>query len=165
LVIDGNYILEIIPEEKREFFSKENVYIRGISEDSPHPIFLLKDSVVLPDSCLEPLTIENWHTKFHNYSCGEILKFADHFDSHIDYPCKSKSKIKITLYYPKKGMEKMYNYFDIHNCEYREDGSEPRIVINMAYIKEILKSNKVPRATPIRLKVQFVPKVQKQKKT
>ena len=159
IVIDGNFLQEVIPESYRNNFEEQKVYLRSIAEESPITVYCLKDYVEISEIALTPLKGDNWHTIQKDFT---VRKMANFSVFRIPLPCeaKSSSKIRVTLISPsiKNGREiKGYAQFQPYNFTYVKEGEEAIVTLDFSKAKEFLLNNKVPQNRTITFKIQFVP--------
>lgn len=76
IVIDGSYMLSVIPEEMRGSFSTDMVYLRGISEERPREVFSSSD-VVIPLEAKIPPRKAILRSVDHELTVGFVKKMPD----------------------------------------------------------------------------------------
>lgn len=70
IVIDGSFMMSVIPEEMRSIFSTDMVFVRGISEEYPREVFCSND-VVIPQEARTPekkIPCARWITMYSSVS-------------------------------------------------------------------------------------------------
>jgi len=68
IVFDSNLGLALLPKEIQELFLRDNVYVRGIAEDTPIAVHFTKQLTIIPSSRKEPLKEPEWSTKTYSDS-------------------------------------------------------------------------------------------------
>ncbi|MDP1871924.1 MAG: hypothetical protein Q8K61_09920 [Gallionella sp.] len=158
VVIDGAYMIGVIPEEFRSLFTKdENVFIRGIAETTSTSIYHSKD-VSVSESTRTPISLDVWE------KTEKVLKFSDikllsgnYFISLPKTPV-SKEKISARAIWPNKKILGHVKYYSIDVSSYTNDANGPKVNVSLEKLKDHLKNQKITNNVDITLEVQFVAK-------
>jgi class 3 adenylate cyclase len=160
IVIDGDFLIEIIPESYRDSFPEKQIYIRGISEERSHTVYCLEDYVNISEEYLVPLKGEQWQTIHREFKMDELRTLGG---LRIELPSSIKpgSELKVTMIHPKmKNRRPVAGYRTIRpfkDYEYSADTAEPKVVLNLNEAYKYLRGIGVQKNKLIRFKVQFVP--------
>jgi len=76
IVIDGSYMMSVIPEELRSIFSTDMVFVRGISEEHPREVFYSND-VVIPVEAKIPDRKSILKSVDNEVTVGSVKKMPD----------------------------------------------------------------------------------------
>ncbi len=156
VVIDGQYLIDVIPETLRGRFKKRDIYIRSIAEEKTHPIYYLSPEVDLPDYCLHSIKECKWTEERRDITAKNLLKLAGTFRFDLTKKALLPSKVKIGLKYPNKKGCATTKYLD--DFEYKEDAAGPHIVLILSSAKTIIKDEKIKLNTTLELFAEYVPK-------
>lgn len=159
IVIDGSFLKSVIPENVRELFGEQEVYVRSIAEESPITVFFLKDNVVIPESALAPLNSENWTTQVVTFTVKQLLDnfLSDRFLWKIP-AIKSPDKVKMTLRYNKRGPKGMYRQLHFTSFKYVEEGPDVNLSLDSAKMRAVLRAPSLKPNTRITVRISYVPK-------
>lgn len=160
IVIDGHYMVDIIPEDFRESFREEDVFIRSISEEKPFKIFYLEDYVTIPEEFLSPMVSGNWHTihkAFRMQDIGDLRSLS----IHLPVDPKPGTDIKVTMIYPKMRNRKEIKGYRAHRSfkdfEYNHEAGEYKIILDLKKAFKYLRSIGLNKTRPVHFKIQFMP--------
>ncbi|NLD35661.1 MAG: hypothetical protein GX654_02210 [Desulfatiglans sp.] len=160
IVIDGNFMNEIIPEELRPSFKKTDVYIRSISEDKPFGIFYLEDYVRISEAFLTPMSEEKWHTIYKTLKMQEMAGFGN-FSIHLPIEPKPGTEIKVAMIYPKMVKKRAVRGYRTHRVfkdfEYHNEAQESKITLDLKGSYTYLTRIGLKKVTPVQFKIQYVP--------
>lgn len=157
VIIDGAFEIEMLPKARRKLFSLETVYVAGIAEYSPIPVFVLKDVVVVAPENLRPLKGERIVTRTRSE------KLANLSNNKYRFPLKEKpldaSRIEVTVLYPayknkvkQKGRIKIHKFLKF---EYKEFGENHYIDMDDAWLREHLSKVYVQETDLLKFEVVF----------
>lgn len=76
IVIDGSFMMSVIPEEMRSSFSSDMVFVRGIAEDHPREVFF-SSNVVIPVEAKTPERRNRLKTADHKVTVGFVKKMPE----------------------------------------------------------------------------------------
>lgn len=76
IVVDGSFMMSVIPEQMRESFYSEMVYVRGISEERPREVFCSSE-VVIPVAAKIPDRMNRFKTADHKVTVGFMKKMPE----------------------------------------------------------------------------------------
>ncbi len=160
IIIDGHFLLDIIPENYRGAFLEKEIYIHGIAEEKSYKIFYLKDYVNISEEYLTPLKGEHWNTIHKHFKMDEMRKLGSlriHLSSYI----RPGSEIKVTMIHPKMSKRKQvagYNtYRQFKEFEYNADADEPKVILQLQEAYKYLYRIGVQKNKTIRFNIQYVP--------
>ena len=160
IVIDSNFMHEIIPEDLRSSFKKANVFLRSISEEKPYSIFYLKDYVRISEAFLSPMAEDNWHTIYKTLKTHELAGFGN---LSISLPVEPKhdTEIKVAMIYPKMVKRRAVKGYRTHKVfkdfEYHNEANESKITLDFKEAYKYLLRIGLKKMTPVQFKIQYVP--------
>ncbi len=158
IVIDGGFLLELIPDNFRTLFKEQQVFVRSIAEEKAINVFYLDRFVEIPDSALSPLTAENWESMNLTFTARQFLNAASGFLVKLQKPVDSASRIKITLLVSrsgkgvKKGTKMVRNFRDFR---FLSDGPEQSVRLDLAKAKTHIPPG---NTKPVTFKIDYIPK-------
>ncbi len=160
IVIDGRFLMDVIPEPYHKMFGKQDVFVRGIAEERPMPVLYLKDYVEIPKAALVPIKADNWFTIQYECKVHELTRF-EAFAVNLPNEAASPSKVKVTLIAPsmKDGRvnEGYISLLDFNDFEYMSDAGVSRVALNFTKALQYLAAKRIPMDKDIIFKIQYVP--------
>ncbi len=165
IVIDGDFTIELLYGQDKKLFKKEAVYIRGISEEKPKTVHILKDVVSIPPEYLQALTVERWKS----ISTKKTFKQWKELSSPPLYRIRLKkglrrtNAIRVTIIYPLKTKEKdnlRYNRnHGFTHFHYRQIAGKPTVTVNIGKMLEYLKDEKITSNIEVQLRIEYLPAI------
>jgi class 3 adenylate cyclase len=162
IVIDGDFLKTVLPEELRESFIEEAVYLRGIAEDQTKKVLYLKDYVEISELYLKPPFNEEWISSEQEIKVSELKHASEHLGVLLKSEPKSNEKITVNLVTPMKGRRQGYNRSTIDNFIFESD-PRPAVIIPKGEVQKVIARDKLTQTTKFRLVVNYVPKKSKGK--
>ena len=163
IVIDNSFTFEMIPEIFHKYFVEKKVYIRGVSEDLPHPIYSLKNFVEIPESVLNSLKEERWETAEYSCTVNELKKLGARFRIDLKYPLKKEGTMKVVLEHPAmhkgKILKGIVTFINFKDFEYSYETGEARVILNMDKAFTKLLNAKVPLSKKVQFRIKYIPKI------
>ena len=157
IVFDESFGIDLL-SEKRELFSEEMVYVRGVAEENPMEIYYTKRYTLIPDSYKKPLKEPKWKTERRNY-LFKTLKRLKSLRLDLDKKPLDENKITVTISHKNpeiKGFRKLYHYsIDYDEIKYERKGNTSYVLIDMVAVKEFLEEKGVTRDMEIRIDVIY----------
>lgn len=157
IVIDGNYLLSVIPKAQREMFRQQKVYIRSIAEESPTDVLFLERYVRIPDLALTPIAQENWKTVVNTFTKGQLAKLDSFWFEPLPSMPISKDKIRVTIRTPRRGMKGFEDIRDFKDFILTETPS-PVLKLDLAKLQRSAKVDALSRNAKIAVRIEYVPK-------
>lgn len=145
IVFDFSLGWMLLPKEIQELFLSDNVYVRGIAEDKPIPIYYTKEYTIVPPSRKTPLKEPRWieqhltdsyRTLKENCETGITEYTFDLEEKPLD---EKQIYLEVRVPYGKRG----YRYCDLYpgksiGVSYREHGTKRYIEIDSAKLLKVL---------------------------
>ena len=160
IIIDSNFMHELIPEDLQGSFKKANVFIRSISEEKPFGIYYLEDYVRISEAFLSPMVEDNWHTIHKTLKTHELGRFGN-FSIHLPVEPKPGTEIKVAMIYPKMVKRRAVKGYRTHRVfkdfEYHNEANESKITLDLKEAYKYLVRIGLKKATPVQFKIQYVP--------
>ncbi|CAG0996400.1 hypothetical protein METP3_02990 [Methanosarcinales archaeon] len=157
IVVHNAYKLEVIPEEFRNQFKTESVYVRGIAEETPISIFHCNE-VSLPESCLHQLKAHVWKEVIKQIRMKELIKLEGNFRIQLSEKCLLPSKIKIGIKFDHPKVPGYKTTYPIEKYVYKDDATGPHILLEVTEAQQIVNRMKIKPNAELVFTVQFVPK-------
>lgn len=76
IVVDGSFMMSVIPEQLRSSFYSQMVYVRGISDERPREVFCSRE-VVIPVEAKLPEKRNRFRTADHKVTVGFVKKMPE----------------------------------------------------------------------------------------
>ncbi|MFC1522888.1 hypothetical protein ACFL6Y_10815 [Elusimicrobiota bacterium] len=158
IVIDGQYLKNVIPTRLQNRFIEKGVYIRGIAEEEPHPVFYSKSEVKLPEIALVPLKSYKWSRIEKLLKLKDLKMLTGNFIIRLPTKAHLPIKIKAEYCYPNPEVKRYLVYENCGAIQYYDDASGPRVTFSLSPIKENLSALQLPDISPVKFIVNYVPK-------
>lgn len=158
IVVDGGFLIDVIPEALRpEFYSKQ-VFVRSIAEDSAIDVFC-SNHVELPSHALYPIAIDSWELLEKNMTLKDLYKWKG-VKYNIDLPAdlQAPDKFKVDLVYPNTKIKDGIFWNKCQNVEFYKDARGAHIRIDVDEALGLLEKKKLRQTANVSLRVHYVPK-------
>lgn len=163
IVIDGDFVIELLDDEDQELFEEKEVYIRSIAEESPKIVYGLKDAVDIPFEHLQPLRREQWESIRYEYSMRRWKQIGGSYRIVLRNYLRRADAIRVTVTHPAKvgGRldSRLVSHHSFKHFKYKEVAGEPRVIIDLGEMIKYLKSAKIPLSTKVKVSVDSLPKI------
>jgi class 3 adenylate cyclase len=164
IVIDESFLFDAIPPELQNIFRTEEVYIRGIAEDSPRKIFCSND-VTIPESAKQPLKSDIWEKTEVGTTYGNVKKIRGCYTIRLPAEPLSKDKCKIKMEWPSIINSQHTRSREITPFELSHDAEGFSVKFDLGAQHENLINEKLKNNSEIKFAVHYVRKVVVQKST
>lgn len=159
IVIDGEFNINLLTEEQKALFQKEeNIYLYGIAEDKPIAIYFTPEFTTIPEYRKWPLAKERWREMTRTMSCGILSKLSRHAYDLKSEPARPEDIIVKATYEKVSGRTTLagiqaYIYFK--HFKYQLEAGKPRIVLDMPKLCEELRENKVTKNMDVTITIKY----------
>ena len=159
LVFDGNFGIELLPEDEIELFESEEVYIRGVAEREPMKIYYTKDFTVISPQSTKPIEEVEWERIIIQKTFKEIKELTGWYMYRLPTEPKEKEQVEVTVAQPlvvdgrKKG-----NYdtqFGFDNFEYGFDAGTPFLRLNTNDLITRLKNREIKSTWQVVIRISY----------
>ncbi len=157
IVIDGAFLLEVIPKDLQKYFRPEEVYIRGIAEDIPHEVFC-SEEVVINESAKTPLNSHTWEKSERIIPYGQIKKVAGVYSIQLPAEPLAKSKCKIKLSWMSLINPGHITSMEVLDFSLVKDAEGIRVTFDLPNERERLVEEKLKSDSEVTISVHYVPK-------
>jgi len=157
IVVDGNFQLEVIPEQLRKEYSEDSVCIRGVAETEPRKIYISKD-VSISESARQPIRSFEWEKVVKNIKCSEAKKLGGRYFIQLPSEPLTADLCKVICSRPKIGVANHVTTSGVKILTRASDADGYHITVDFNQVKESLLSEKIKADMEISLIVQYVPK-------
>ncbi len=157
IVVDGAFLLDVIPRDLQQAFRAEQVYIRGIAEDVPHEVFC-SEEVVIPESAKHPLNSHNWEKTERAIPYGQIRKVAGVYSLQLPAEPMAKSKCKIKLSWMSLINPGHITSMEVPDFSLIKDAEGNRVTFDLPRERERLVEEKLKSDSEVTISVHYVPK-------
>ena len=142
IVLDESFGVNLLPEQTKELFSEETVYVRGVAEETPIKIYYTKKYTLIPESYKQPLREPKWKKDDYEYTFGTLKEVTtEAFELELSRKPLDAKRISVLFSYdnPKAPDELRFIYelsIDDKDFKYRRIGNNYSILIQ---IQDIIK--------------------------
>lgn len=157
IVIDGAFLMNVIPKTLQANFRPEDVFIRGIAEDEPHRVFCSKD-VTIPEVAKHPISSHSWVKEDRSVTYKQIKAVKGSYSIPLRVEPLSKDKCKVKMIWSSLLNPRHTSSFEISNFKLENDAEGSRATFNMVEERKRLINEKLKTDSVVTISVHFVPK-------
>ncbi len=161
IVIDGAFVIDLLPEEGRKIFEEDTVYIRGIAETEPIEIYYTPEFTVISKYNKQPIVSKRWHEQVDATQLSVIKKF-DLFEYGLDSEPLSPDEIIVNIRHSKvingEVDTEYYTTYDFHGFEYKLERGKPIIEVNFSQLSNRLQKEGATDDMKVRLTIAYIEK-------
>lgn len=157
MVVDGNFQLEVIPEQLRKLFSEDAICIRGVAEIDPRKIYI-SNTVSIPESARQPISSYEWEKVTKKLKYSEVKKLGNRYTINLPSEPATADLCKVVCSRPKIGVANHATTSKVNILDRSSDADGYTITVDLKQIKESLAGEKMKAGMEISLIAQYVPK-------
>jgi len=162
IVIDGKFGINLLSDEQQSYFQEENVYLDGIAEDEPIPIYFTKEFTIIPLRNKQPISVKRWRTLTDVKPYRDLLKFTQ-FRYHLESEATSGEDVKVTVSHFRviRGrVDRSYVMIidDFTDFTYKLEGGRPVVWFNFKKLCERLERDQAKKTMNITIEIAYVEK-------
>ncbi|BDV44565.1 hypothetical protein GURASL_34880 [Geotalea uraniireducens] len=158
IVIDGHYLIQSIPDEFKDRFKEEHVYLKSIAEENSRLVFV-SDEVQVPAYARFPLSTDKWEEQKYEMTVSQLNKLSGNFVLPLNKEPKTPEKIKVDFVWPNPKVKGFTLSREYQNIEYYCDASGPKIKYAIQQAKNIVTEQNLSAKTKVHFYIQLVAKV------
>ena len=159
IVFDEGFDLNLLYPNTRKLFGKERVYIKGIAEHKPMPIFYTSQDTRIAPSYKKPLGSVKWDTEKHSYLFKEIIACGSRFIYDLKKEPLDPGQLKVKVTYPvvRSGRRKkdLVAYADFNSYKFDTEAGQPFVEMDFDALREKLTSKGVRDNMPVEIKIIY----------
>jgi hypothetical protein len=163
IVVDGTFMMSVIPEEMRSTFYSDTIFVRGISEEYPREILCSSD-VVIPEEAKTPESKTTLRTADHKVTVGFMKKMPENVTIQLpeepltSIPCTAKVQwIHSTASWFNRNAPEyaQWRHLNFTEVEHTADGYYAHLKTDE--IMKIIADKGLGAKAELTLRVQYVP--------
>lgn len=163
IVFDSSFGEDLLPEELKELFSEDAVYVRGIAEAKPITVYYTKSYTLIPPVHKNPIKDPKWKTEISEVLMKTFRRLKPTYVVELESKPLGKDQIHIEISHPTidngeimKGYTH-YWYFDVRSKEisYRIRAGEHSVRFKIKEISEELQLYGVMDDMTLKFKVTY----------
>jgi class 3 adenylate cyclase len=158
VVIDGDFLLNVIPKALHEEFRTEEVYIRSIAEDTPHMIYCSKE-VVISEFAKTPINSHTWEKSERVVPYGQIKKVSGIYSIQMPVEPAAKDKCKIKMYWMSIVNPGHMTSIEVIDFSLVKDAEGNRITFDLASERERFSDEELKSDSEVTICVHYVAKI------
>ena len=165
VVIDGTFMRSVIPEDMRDSFHSDMVYVRGIAEELPREVFCSSD-VLIPPEAKTSWKKSTFRSVDHSVSVNFVRKMPDYItiklpeEPSITVPCSARVQwvhSTASWLHPNAPEYTQWRELLFTNVEHTADGYFVRL--KTEEIIRVVEEEKLPVRAQLSVRIQYVPAV------
>lgn len=158
VIIDGNFLIDVVPKPFQKRFKSDEVYIRGIAEDTPRTIYYSSPEINIPFFAKQSLSERKWESKTVELTVSQLSKMDFNYRIDIEKEPVSSENIKVEFLWPNKKIKHFQMSLDYSNFEFYKDALGNHIRIMLDEAKNIVKSENLTVRNKVLFRIQYVAK-------
>jgi hypothetical protein len=160
VVLDGDFGLDLLPEEQQGLFEKADVYLPGVAEETPTPAYILKDVVELPEAACHPLRLEQWERIEEVKTVREWSLASPRYGVDLKRRLKRIDGIQVAMAFPLfRGGKRVVGLLEQLPAafDYVVRANQPTVVLHVGKIVDFARERKVPWTEKVSVVIDYVP--------
>lgn len=158
VVVDGAFLLGVIPKVLHDEFRMEEVYIRSIAEDAPHKVYCSKD-VVISEAAKTPINSHTWEKVERIVPYGQIKKVSSIYSLQMPVEPASKDKCKLKMSWMSLINPGHMTSIEVIDFSLIKDAEGNRITFDLASERERLTDEALKSDSEVTICVHYVAKI------
>jgi hypothetical protein len=163
VVIDGSFMMSVIPEALRERFFTDLVFVRGIAEELPREVFCSND-VVIPAEARVPEKKSTLRSVDHSVNAGFVRKMPEFVTIRMPeepssaIPCSAKVQwvhSTANWLHPNAPEYEQWRQLSYADIEHTAEGYF--VHLKTDEIVKIIDAERLPAKAELFIKIQYVP--------
>ncbi len=163
IVIDGDFIIELLDDRDQKRFEKKEVYIRSIAERSPKTVYVLKGAVDIPPEYLKPLEDEQWESIRMEKTVSHWKEIVPSYIISLKKPLRRPDAIRVTLTYPAKIKGKFVSTYNTESAfkhfKYEKRAGKPKLILDTSELVKHLRLEKLTSNLKVILEIDYLPDI------
>lgn len=158
IVLDAGFGFDLLPNEIKELFSEEMVYIRGIAEEDPIKVYFSKRHTVIPDLLKKPLKEPELNVDRYEYLFSKIKRLGTDLRLTLSRKPLDEDEILVTICHPDPEIEEfwVWHYRNIgQNVSYHRRGKTHTLRLDARALIKMLESTKATEEMKIVFEVTY----------
>ena len=159
VVFDNLFGIELLPAPVREMFDQDHVYIRGLAEDEPEPIWFTKEWTTISPISKQPIEAAEWVSLDYDWTLRGIRESAPKLIYDLEDAPLEPDNIQVTVNHPAvfrgKKLEGQVSLHFMRDFQYLSDGGMNRIQLNFQTLATYLARAQVKPNWPITLGIRY----------
>lgn len=165
VVIDGGFMRSVIPEDIRDTFYSDTVYVRGIAEEFPREVFCSSD-VLIPPEAKASWKQSIFRSVDHSVTVGFVRKMPENITIKLPeepsstVPCSARVQwmhSTANWLHPKAPEYTQWRELIYTNVEHTADGYFVRL--KTEEIIRVVEEERLPGRAQLSVRIQYVPAV------
>lgn len=154
IVVDGNYMLDVIPEQYQGVFQSQSVFVRGIAESTPLAIWCSSE-VEVPAYALTPTRVSTLKKVEASYSGADVLVMSAWYNIRLPSEPVEGSKPIVEFVWPIKRPKGHFKSMEVVGCKVTKRAEGAMIRVNMENVHRIIRDEKIPKQANVKFRVQY----------
>jgi len=158
IIIDQN-LIDLLDEDTRNNFKKQDVYLDGIAEATPITVYFIKKFTKIPKRNRQPIAEKRWQHKMDVKPLRDIAKFR-RFRYVLESEPTSVEDIKVLITHPKmigeKREKKYVTTFVFRDFKYKSQAGVPVVTLDFEKLRKKLEKNQVKKNMKVHIDIAYV---------
>ena len=155
VVVDGSYLLSVVPAALQSRFRTESVYVRGIAEEEPISVLCSQPEVGSLANPVFPVASPQWRLIERRIPVAELRSIKGDYLVPLPAPPKSTKDLITEIGYPIRVGHVAYR--NIKGSRIKVAGRDGLVQIPLKEVMAILKQERVPERQTVVFRIQYAP--------
>lgn len=159
LVIDAEFGVKLLPRGRRREFAGDRVYLRGVAQSVPRPIFYTKSiGTRIPVTAKKPISKVSWKKVEEEYTLQKIKEIDGPMMFELRSEPRSKKEIVVQAITPTTPEYKRKDQiFTFHPLDfgYRVQAGTPTVELDFRHLARHLEKEEVKDSWPVAIEISY----------
>lgn len=160
IVLDDSFGMDLLPDETKELFSEENVYVRGIAESDPIRIHYTRGYTLISDIHKQPIKEPEWLTDSEEHQLRDLLKLKGAIALKVSRKPLNVDTLMVRVVFDNPMVAGFRRYIEYtvasKEVEYKRVGSKSQVLLDLIAVrKELLEEEQVPHDAVITFETTY----------
>ncbi len=160
IVLDGGFRVEMIPDNLKQDFQRQLIYLPGVAETEPAEVFVQKDFVRLPAKAHKPITEKPWKTHHSVVNIAQLGAIGDTYAVVLPTQVDTGEEISVTMVTAALRNGREIKGFSVeHSFSSFVLSNKPRralVSLDLKQATALLQGNNVPVDRDVSFRIQYV---------
>lgn len=159
IVFDEGFGIDLLHPSTKKLFDRESVFVKGIAEHKPMPIFYTAQNTKIAPSYKKPLASVTWKTETFKYTLKEIKTRGSRFIYDLVKEPLDPEQLKVKISSPivrsgqiRKGI---ISYMDFKSYKFDTEAGQPYVEVDFVEMGKKLMAKGVKNNMSVTIKIMY----------
>lgn len=159
IVFDEGFGIDLLHPSTKKLFAKESIFVKGIAEHKPMPIFYTAHNTKIAPSYKKPLASVTWKTETFNYTLKEIKTRGSRFiyDLEIEPLDPEQLKVKVSSLAVRSGhiQKGILSFMDFKSYKFDTEAGQPFVEVDFVEMGKKLMAKGVKNNMAVKVEIKY----------